>query len=60
VAVLAKLSGARIKLEVAKALGPGRLRGIRHDPPRFARSLAPQVLQADCFPHDSWAGILVC
>ena len=42
VSVLAKLSGARIKLEVAKALGQGRLRSLCHDPPRFARSLTPQ------------------
>jgi hypothetical protein len=42
VSVLAKLSGARIKLEVAKALGQGRLRSLCHDPSRFARSLTPQ------------------
>jgi len=39
--VFAKLPSAKVELEGTEALGHGRLRGFRHDPPRFARSLAP-------------------
>src|ERR1700731_1165552 len=49
VSVLAKLPGAKIKLEVAKALGQGRLRSLYHDPLRFGRSLTPQTASGkDC------------
>src|SRR5260370_20763028 len=42
VSVLAKLPGARIKLEGSKALGQGRLRSICHDPPIRAKSNTPK------------------